>query len=866
MKGLQLDSTSFVWRQPVSRATIAMRTATAIAQKSLNVFLTVLLLLAFLFFFLGVFLLSDPFSFLSIKTWASSNSYLASFWFAVVLAQVLFFRWRALKEQIATLPRVDAATLQNLELTEISEATQTRDLYSVFASPTRQTVEEAFETALRFRSSELSPIHFFLGALSSQDAARVFGRLGLTFDQIKDPLLRQLSTQSVGTVPTFGEAAHTVLAKAALIALRHRREHVMPVEVLMAAFDEDPFLQDLLFSRKIERQDFENVVQWTRIHDELVRRSREFALAAASKPKGAMNRAYTSVATPYLDSVSEDLTRAAAYGRLPMLVGRDQEMNAVLRAIEGGLQSVVLVGQPGVGKEAILFGLAERMVEERVPKLLQDKRLVRISLPHIVSGATGTEAEERLLRVLGEIWMSGNIITVITDIDQMIGTGLDLSSILAHELDRHYTFVIATTTPEGYVSRVERSGLGQKLIKIGIEEPSQNDAILVLESKVGMIEAEQHVSFTYQAIASLVTLTHRYLHERFLPDKAIEVAKEVALAVREGHGEQALVTVEDVTAIVSEKSHVPVTEVASDERETLLTMESRLHDRVIGQEEAITAIATALRRARTSLRSEDRPIATFLFLGPTGVGKTELAKTVSEVYFGSEDAMLRFDMSEFQSPDAAERLIGGAGRAGLLTEAVRQKPFALLLLDEFEKAHSEALNLFLQVMDDGRLTDGVGRTVDFTNLILIATSNAGSQEIQDAVRANQSMDVIKEQLLNTTLRASYRPELLNRFDGVIVFKPLGMDEVVQITYLLLNKVAERLKTKGVRFEPEDRAVYDLAQKGYDPQFGARPLRRVIQETVDNAIANLLLKGEVGRRDTIVLKAGGVVEVQKAKTL
>ena len=866
MKGLRLGSMVYVWREPVSRATIALRSGTALVQKILNGFLVALLILSVVFFSLGVFLLSDPSSFLQAKTWLTPNIYLLSFWVSVVLAQILFFRRIALREKTGALPKLDPASLQALAVEEISETERTEDLFSVFAPSARRAVEETYETAVRFRSRDVSPVHFFLGALSSQDAAQVFGRLGLTFDQIKDPLLRQLSAQPTGPSPTFGMQAQETLAKAGIEALAHGREHVMPVEILMAAFDSDPFLQELLFSRKIERQDFENVVHWARIHDELVRRSHEFARAAAHKPKGAMNRAYTSLATPYLDSVSEDLTRAAAYGRLPMLVGRDQEVNAVLRAIEGGLQSVVLVGQPGVGKEAILFGLAERMVEERVPKQLQDKRLVKISLPHIVSGATGTEAEARLLRVLREIGMSGNIITVITDIDQMIGAGLDLSSILAGELDRHYTFVIATTTPEGYTSRVERSGLGQKLVKITIEEPAQNDAILVLESKVGMIEAQQHVSFTYQALSALVTLTHRYIHERFLPEKAIEVAQEVALSVREGRGEQGLVTAEDVAAIVSEKSHVPVTEVASDERETLLTMESRLHDRVIGQEEAISAIAAALRRARTALRSEDRPIATFLFLGPTGVGKTELAKTVSEVYFGSEDAMLRFDMSEFQGTDAAERLIGGAGRAGLLTEAVRQKPFALLLLDEFEKAHSEALNLFLQVMDDGRLTDGLGRMVDFTNVILIATSNAGSQDIQDAVRAGATTEAIKEQLLNTTLRSSYRPELLNRFDGVIVFKPLGMDEVVQITYLLLNKVSERLKAKGVLFQPEDQAVYELAQKGYDPQFGARPLRRVIQETVDNAIANLLLKGEVGRRDTIVLKPGGAVEVEKAKSL
>ncbi|MEK7665565.1 MAG: ATP-dependent Clp protease ATP-binding subunit, partial [Patescibacteria group bacterium] len=731
---------------------------------------------------------------------------------------------------------------------------------------TQHALEEAYETAVRFKNDEISPLHLFIGALTTDDASRLFARLDISFEQVKEPLLRRLTAQPTAGTPRMGESAQEVVLQSVAFSLSHGRKKITPIELIMAAYDNDPFLQDLLFSKKIERQDFENVVAWVRVSDEFARRARAFSKAASRKPKGAMNRAYTSVITPFLDALSEDLTRAAAYGRFPILVNREQEMKAILRAIEGGYQSVVLVGETGVGKEALITGLADRMVEERVPAILQDKRLVRLSLPHLVSGTSGTESEMRLLQALREIGMSGNIITVVKDIDQMIGTGLDLSAVLASELDKHYTFVIATTTPEAYVTRVERSVLGQKLIKIPITEPSVNEAILVLESKIPAIEYQQRVLFTYQAVSACVHFSARYLHERFLPEKAIELAQEVALAVRQGKGERARVTAEDVAEIVSEKSHVPVTEVSSDEKETLLNMENRLHERVIGQDEAINAISSALRRARTALRSEDRPIATFLFLGPTGVGKTELAKTVSEVYFGSEDAMVRFDMSEFQGAEAIERLIGGPGHGGLLTEAVRQKPFALLLLDEFEKAHPEVLNLFLQVMDDGRLSDGAGRRIDFTNVILIATSNAGSAYIQEAVRAGTPIEEIKARLINEELKTMYRPELLNRFDGTIVLKPLGIDEVIQIAYLLLAKVAERLQAKGIALRMEDAAVEEIAKKGFDPQFGARPLRRVIQESVDNAIANLILKGEVGRRDTLVIKAGGVVEIEKAPEL
>ena len=309
-----------------------------------------------------------------------------------------------------------------------------------------------------------------------------------------------------------------------------------------------------------------------------------------------------------------------------------------------------------------------------------------------------------------------------------------------------------------------------------------------------------------------------------------------------------------------------MTQVGQEEGKKLLNLEERMHERIIGQEEAVKAVASALRRARVELRSKDRPIANFLFLGPTGVGKTELAKTTAEVYFGSENNMLRFDMSEYQDKASVYRLIGASGEGGLLTEAVRQNPFALLLLDELEKAHPDILNLFLQVMDDGRLTDGAGRTIDFTNVILISTSNAGTQYIQDEVAAGTELTVIREYLMNTELKQVYRPEFLNRFDGVMVFKPLSPEDVVAIAYLLINKVAQRLEAKGIAFRASDEAVHELAKKGYDPKFGARPLRRVIQDTVDNAIADQLLQGNVGRRDTLVLAEGGVITVEKAAEL
>jgi len=332
-------------------------------------------------------------------------------------------------------------------------------------------------------------------------------------------------------------------------------------------------------------------------------------------------------------------------------------------------------------------------------------------------------------------------------------------------------------------------------------------------------------------------------------------------------GANALVGGEDVERVLMDKTGIPMTQVTTDERQKLLALEERIHGRVIGQDEAVKAVSSALRRARAELRAENRPIATFLFLGPSGVGKTALAKAVAASYFGGENAMLRFDMSEYQDQASVYRLIGApGGEAGLLTEAIRRNPFALILLDEFEKAHPNILNLFLQVFDEGRLTDSSGRTVDFTNAIIIVTSNAGTAYIQDATKAGVPTDQMKTHLLEEELRGIYRPELLNRFDGMIVFRPLTEDEVQQIAYLMVAQVAERLETKGIKFRATDEAVQALAKKGYDPKFGARPLRRIIQEEVDNAIATALLEGRVDRRDTVVLHPDGQIEIEKAEAL
>jgi len=863
--GISIQGVFWYWKEKLTEPSIALRKVRNSIEKVINGVIAALLLASVIVIVLTV-VLGDSDEILTIDYWADANFLSLVGLFGFLCAQFLFFRFQDKKMRVEELSRKEENIGEVQSIPSLDVVEKRKDIGAVLTVDTRSAIEDAYHIARKGEHAEVTAVHLFLGSLSSRSISLLFVRLGITFDQLKDALRRRLATLEKGDA-VFGYKAQTVIAHALKGSLTYRRPQINAVELFMSAYSQDEFLQELLFSLNIERKELENAVMWIRINEELRDRYSQFRKAASYKPTKGMDRAMTAVATPFLDRVSEDLTRSAVSGRLPMLIGRNREMDNLLRAIEGGRQSIVLVGPSGVGKDAIVYGLAERMVEERVPKSLKDKRLVKISVPHIASAEGGKGAEERLLYAMSEVARAGNAILVIENIDQLVGGGgVDLSSILSSELEKGYTFVIATTTPQGYSSRIEQSALGQKMEKIVVEELGRDEAIQVVESKIGGIENKDKVVFTYDAVASIVDLSSRYMHDQYLPQKAIVLAQEVGHMVGAKSQDWARVDKSHVAKMISDKTNIPVTQVTQEESDKLLNLEERMHERIIGQEDAVKAVSNALRRARVELRSQGRPIANFLFLGPTGVGKTELAKTTAEVYFGSENTMLRFDMSEYQDKASIARLIGNAGEGGLLTEAVRKEPFSLLLLDELEKANPDILNLFLQVMDDGRLTDGAGRTVDFTNVILIATSNAGTQFIQDEVAKNTPMEQVKQHLMESELKTVYRPEFLNRFDGVMVFKPLSKEDVVAIAYLMIKKVAQRLDAKGIRFEASDEAVHELAKKGYDPKFGARPLRRVIQENVDNSIAESLLQGKVSRRDTLLLKAGGVIEVQKAEVL
>lgn len=820
---------------------------------------------------------------LTMAFWNAPQPAVLFFWIGCL--SWVYLMSRIIRDRMKTVPvrrrsyRSDAVGSALLPLSFETLRTRSRndrvDCARAFTSEAFRYITSGYERAHHAHHATFLPVHLILSLMNSKTIQVIFGRMGVSVQTIApqcEHLMAKIPLQTAETPPQISPALLETFFDAYADAFVHRRPLVSPLELFAAAIAHDAGVREVLYAHDITEEKLKNVIAWIRIGEELRDQYRRVRGAGRSRKKTGMNRAMTAQATPTLDRVSEDITLAAARGHIAPIVDRDAERATIYRIFEGGGKSVLLVGEHGTGKEALIHSIALAMVREEVPAVLTDRRMVSLSVPQLVSGVTPAEAQARLLAVLHEVARSGNIILVVPNVHEMIGVSLgegsDLADAFANEVSKGYFLAIAETSPQEYAKLVEQSTLGRTLEIVKIDEMNQNAAIQALEAKSGHIEYQQKVFFTYDALEKAVTLSTRYIHDRFLPEKAIEIVREAAQSVRAKRGDRQLVKGEDVAAIIAEKTKVPVTQVTAEESQKLLKLEDYLHERVIGQDEAVKMVSAALRRSRAELRSLKRPIANFLFLGPTGVGKTELTKAVAESYFGREDAMVRLDMSEYQDQASIHRLIGAPGETGggVMSEAVRKQPFTLLLLDELEKAHKDVLNVFLQVMDDGRLTDNGGRVIDFTNVILVATSNAGSQFIQDEVRKGAPTETIKDALLNEQLKNYFRPEFLNRFDGVIVFRPLTRDEILQITWLMIEAIAKRLETKGILLEVQDAAAEELANAGFDPVFGARPLRRVISEKVENALADFLLTQKLGRRDKVIFKSGGVIEIKKAEQL
>ncbi|RJQ33701.1 ATP-dependent Clp protease ATP-binding subunit [Candidatus Parcubacteria bacterium] len=856
------DNNLVFWQKDISYAHIFIRET----KKTIDIVINALLIVAAITTIILLYTILnqikfDPRALLDFINTPSENNFML--WSFITLDMYLYYR----------LTKVNYGRKQRIKLLKNKEVYLHHNIADNLSQESAKILDKTWLYANYKKVFPVTVWHLLYILLDDREIRLVLARLGIGSENIKKKIDNELPTLIIDPDkrPVFTETLKNVLLNAYLHMHDRQSQQIAEVDLLYGLVVSSQAIKNFFYDFDIDEEKIDNVIAWVRINNELMGRYRRFRSKSFFKPKSGINRSYTAVATPILNSFSQDLTLMAKYGGLPLTVAREREVLNLINTMESDMSSVVLVGPSGVGKDRIVEGIANQMMAEEVPEMFQDKRLVSISVPLLISGATGTGIlEERFLAMLQEVMISGNIILHIENIHQLIGVssegneGVDLSQVLASEIRKRSVIIIGTTDNKSYVDYLEGSELGNILKKINIEEPDKNQTIQIMEAHVGTVEAKHNIYFTYSALERIYDLSDRYIPDQYLPKKAIDLMDEAGIFVAKSGRQDRLVREEDIEALISHKTNIPLTNVTAKESTKLMNLEEEIHQRVIGQEEAVKIVSSALRRARAELRDTNRPIVNLLFLGPTGVGKTELAKTVAEVYFGKEDDMIRLDMSEYQNQDSIARLIGSPQNrnAGLLTEAVRHKPFALLLLDEMEKAHPDILNVFLQVMEDGRLTDAMGRTVDFTNLIIVATSNAGTSYIQDQISQGKKVEDFRDDLIKEELRSLFRPEFLNRFDGVVVFRPLEREEIYQIAGLMLKKVQKRLDEKGIFFEVTEAAKRELAEAGFDPVFGARPLRRVIQERVDNALSEFLLRGGIGRRDVIVYDVGGKISVRK----
>ena len=720
-------------------------------------------------------------------------------------------------------------------------------------------LNQAENETKRIKQSLIEPEQVLIGLTFDGEIFSLLSKFSVDVAAMSKEISAKEQTGSFEGNPTLSDTTKQVFEKAYSMVKERGVEFVSPEDLLVALFEQNVAVASFLQSQGLEKEKIETELS----------KSSNFVYGKKSA----------------LEAYGIDLTEEAKNGGLDPITGRDREVERIVHILlRRTKNNPIIIGEAGVGKTAIVEGLAQSIVTGKAPKDLSAKKIIQLDLSSMVAGASHRgEFEERLRSVIKETQAAGNVILFIDEIHTLIGAGdtegaLDASNIIKPFLARGQLQLIGTTTTMEYRKHFEKDKAFERRFQpVIVEEPSEETAVEMLNVLKQKYENFHKVIITPEAIEAAVKLSKRYIGERYLPDKAVDLldegAAEVRLEAQNGKRADNQVREEDVQKIVSSWTGIPITKLTENESEKLLHLEDLIHKRLIDQEAAVKTVAEAVRRGRIGLSNANRPIASFIFLGPTGVGKTELAKTLATILFGKEEAMIRLDMSEYMEKHEVAKLIGappgyvGYEEGGQLTEAVRTKPYSIVLLDEVEKAHPDVFNILLQLLEDGRLTDNKGNTVSFKNTIVIATSNIGSaliqQQLSNTSVSEQSLKLSDEELskkkfedlskiLVGELRKFFRPELLNRFDGVVIFEPLAQKDMVQVAKLGIESTRKLLLMQGIDLDITDTGLAQLSKEGYDPQFGARPLRRLIQTGIENPIAVLIINKTFTKGDKILV--------------
>ena len=795
-----------------------------------------------------------------------------------------------------------------------------------FTQKAREAIRLAVETAQELEHGYVGTEHLLLGLIKEGSglAAVILDRFDVTEEKVME-LMERLITPAAPT-RLAGQQEYTPGARKVLQASYEEavffRAPLIGTEHLLIAMIKDG---KCTASRLLNTMN----VNIQKLYIELMGAMGDDAPAGQEEAAGRIRREKGN--TPNLDSYSRDLTQMAREGKLDPVIGRETEMKRVIQILSRrGKNNPCLIGEPGVGKTAVAEGLAQLIVSGNVPETIASKRVVSLDLSGMVAGSKYRgEFEERIKKVLAEVRDDGDVLLFIDEIHTIIGAGgaegaIDASNILKPSLARGEIQLIGATTVEEYRKYIEKdAALERRFQPVMVEEPTEEESMAILAGLKSRYEDHHKVIITEEALEAAVKLSARYINDRFLPDKAIDLIDEASSKIRltvytepeeikaleeeikklERQKEEAIkaeayekagdikkkqtkkreriekirekwqqektsrkliVGENEIADIVSDWTKIPVRKLAEEESERLLKLESILHQRVVGQEEAVSAVSRAIRRGRVGLKDPKRPIGSFLFLGPTGVGKTELSKALSEAMFGTENAMIRVDMSEYMEKHSVSKMIGsppgyvGYDEGGQLSEKVRRNPYSVILFDEIEKAHPDVFNILLQILDDGHITDAQGRKIDFKNTVLIMTSNAGAENIIAPKRlgfASQTDEKADYKFMQTRVmdevKRMFKPEFLNRIDEIMVFHPLNKENIKEIAGILLRSITKRTRDQlGMVLTIEDSAVDYLAEKGYDEKYGARPLRRTIQSEIEDKLSEELLEGRIGRFDEV----------------